>query len=253
LTTVQVREGAVVGPKIRPGIALVIALAAGCAPRVPLEERAHEARLPVDFPIALYRQSIAERQPVFRVDAGSSIVIVEVRRAGSLARLGHDHVVASHDLHGFVLPDGGRADLYVALDELVVDEPALRSEAGFDTEPSAEAVAGTRRNMLEKTLETGRFPFATIGVRVGNVDAATREAETPAVISITLHGVTRDLPVPIRIATGPEEVVATGRLTIAQTDFGIEPLSILGGAIQVEDRADMRFEVHARRTSDVRE
>ena len=189
---------------------------------------------------------------MFRVDAASSIVIAEVHRTGSLARLGHDHVVASHDLHGFVLPDAGRADLYVALDELVVDEPALRKDAGFDTEPSADAIAGTRRNMRDRTLESERFPFATISVRNQDVDTAGPGADPPATVTITLHGVTRSMQVPIRIALRPEEVVASGSLTIAQTEFGIEPLSILGGTIQVDDRVNMRFEVRARRASDVR-
>ena len=59
----------------------------------------------------------------------------------------------------------GRADLYVPLDTLVVDEPALRAEAGFDTQPSAADIAGTRRNMLEKVLEADRYPFALIAVK----------------------------------------------------------------------------------------
>ena len=32
-----------------------------------------------------------------------------------------------------VAPDEGRADLWVPLDALMVDEPALRAKAGFDT------------------------------------------------------------------------------------------------------------------------
>ena len=70
-------------------------------------------------------------------------------------------MIASHDVAGFIAPGEGRADLYVPLDALVVDEPALRSEIGLDTQPSAADIEGTRRNMLEKVLETDRYPYAT--------------------------------------------------------------------------------------------
>ena len=101
---------------------------------------------------------------MFRVDPARSLLLIVVRRGGALAQFGHDHVVASHDVAGYIAPDEGRADLYVPLDALVVDEPALRAEAGFDTQPSAADIAGTRRNMLEKVLETSRHPYALIAV-----------------------------------------------------------------------------------------
>lgn len=85
-----------------------------------------------------------------------SRVVVEVRRGGTHARLGHAHVVASRDLRAYVAPDEGRADLYLRLDRLVVDELELRAAPGVDTEPSAADVAATRRNMLDAVLEAER-------------------------------------------------------------------------------------------------
>ena len=41
-------------------------------------------------------------------------------------------------------------------------------------------------------------------------------------------------------------LVASGNLALDQTDFGITPLSILAGAIQVQDRVDVRFTIRAR-------
>src|SRR5947208_14526955 len=105
---------------------------AGCAPRLP-EPAQGPAAPPADFPEGYYREAAAQGKPVFRVDSRESLVVIEVRRSGSLARLGHDHVVASHEVGGYVAPDEGRADLYVALARLAVDEAALRPEAGFDT------------------------------------------------------------------------------------------------------------------------
>jgi hypothetical protein len=217
--------------------AATVLLLGACAPQ-PAERTQRELLQPEGFPEPTYLRAAAEGRPVFRVDPASSIVVVEVRRAGSLARLGHDHVVASHDVRGYVEPDAGRADLYVALDRLVVDEPELRRQARFDTEPTADAIAGTRRNMLEKTLESDRFPYASIAVRRAAGAAA-------ADVSIALHGTTRTMRVPLAVTESAEAIAVNGELALRQTDFGITPLSVVGGAIQVQDEVKLRFDIRA--------
>src|SRR5213596_898768 len=148
---------------LRVAAALLSPLLAGCAPLL-REPAPAPAGPPADFPEGYYREALGRGKPVFRVDSRESLVVIEVRRSGSLARLGHDHVVASHEIGGYVAPDEGRADLYVSLARLAVDEAALRTEAGFDTQPGESDIEGTRANMLEKVLEAEKFPFALIGV-----------------------------------------------------------------------------------------
>jgi hypothetical protein len=228
-----------------------IAWLCGCAqqPQATPQTSA-SAAAPAEFPAAFYRQALAQGRPVYRVAASDSLVTIIVRRAGSLARLGHDHVVASHGVQGYAAPRDGRADLYLPLAELVVDEPALRAEAGFDTQPSAADIAGTRTNMLDKVLEVERFPSALI--RVGRVDQPTgKAAEARLDVAITLHGRTRsfDVPVQMQMQTEGDALRVRGELAFAQTDFGIVPLSILGGAIQVQDGLLLRFDILARRVA----
>lgn len=216
-------------------------LLAGCASVELPPARPGAAALPAGFPEAYYRRAAAQGADVYRVDPAGSIVVIEVRRAGSLARLGHDHVVASHDVAGYVLPREGRADLAVPLSRLTVDEADLRSESGFDTAPSASDIAGTRSNMLNSVLEAERFPFALI--RVSGVDAAAGRMS----VAIELHGVARTLDVPARVETSADRLVVAGRLSLDQSDFGITPYTILGGAIAVRDRVDLRFRIQATR------
>src|SRR5438046_1043555 len=159
---------------------------AACAPLL-REPAQAPAAPPADFPEGYYREAAAQGKPVFRVDSRESLVVIEVRRSGSLARLGHDHVVASHEVGGYVAPDEGRADLYVQLERLEVDEAALRAEAGFDTQPTESDIEGTRANMLVRVLEADRFPFALI--RVSGADASQRDVTLS--VAITLHGSTR--------------------------------------------------------------
>jgi hypothetical protein len=217
---------------------------AGCAPLV-REPASAPAAPPAEFPEGHYREALAQGKPVFRVDPAESLIVIEVRRSGSLARLGHDHVVASREVVGYVAPEEGRADLVVALERLTVDEASLRTEAGFDTQPTESDVEGTRANMLEKVLEAEKFPFALIGV--SGMDA--KQGEVTLSVAITLHGTTRTLQAPAQIKTGADQMSVTGRLSFDQTDFGITPYSLLGGAIAVKNGVDLRFRIQARRLS----
>src|SRR6266853_1582862 len=221
--------------------ALLSTVLAGCAPLLREPAKAPAAP-PADFPEGYYREAAAQGKPVFRVDSRESLVVIEVRRSGSLARLGHDHVVASHEVGGYVAPDEGRADLVVALARLAVDEAALRAEAGFDTQPTESDIEGTRANMLEKVLETDKFPFALIGVR----GASTRRGDITLSVAITLRGSTRTLQVPAKIDADADGMSVAGRFSFEQTDFGITPYSLLGGAIAVQNRVDLRFRIIAR-------
>ncbi len=221
---------------------VVAALLAGCAPSLsPPESDGDQAR--IEAAASFYRRAVQAGEPVFRVEPALSLVVIEVRRDGSLGHLGHDHVVASHDLRGHIAPDAGRGDLHVRLDQLVVDEPSLRTESGFDTQPSAAAIAATRSNMLDKTLKATRHPYAFI--RVDSV--ATDPGSARLGLSITLNGITRSMSVPALTEADAERVNISGQLQLKQTDFGIEPFSILAGAIRVRDEVVVRFRISAHR------
>jgi len=215
-------------------------LIAGCAELLRVEA---PSAPPAEFPEAYYVLALKQGKPVYRVDPAESLIVIEVRRGGSLARLGHDHVVASREVTGYVAPDEGRADLYVALAKLVVDEPALRKEAGFDTQPTESDIEGTRSNMLNHVLEAEQFPFALIAVAGANA----KERKATLAVAVTLHGHTRTLQVPVEIEVDEKNVAVSGKLAFKQSDFGITPYSLLGGAIAVKDDLALRFRIRARR------
>ena len=223
-------------------IAAVAALLAACAAQVTAPPEA-TSRVPADFPDGYYQRLLTQGKPLFRVDPAHSLVVIEVRRGGSLAQFGHDHVIASHDVAGYIAADGGRADLYVPLDALVVDEPALRAEAGFDTQPSPADIAGTRRNMLERVLETDRHPYALIAVDDGMARGSGEQLQ----VAVTLHGTTRIVDATAQVENTADEISVTGTIAVDQSQFGIAPFSILGGAIAVQDRVNITFRIRARR------
>lgn len=227
---------------------LVLAIA-GCAAgptRVPVAPRLQ----PADFPAAFYRAAAADGEPVFRVDPDHSIVKVYVYRAGSLAHLGHDHVAATRSVVGYVFaPDDvkqARADLYVSLDALELDAPALREAAGLAGQLTAEEIAQTREHMLNETLQAQRYPF--VQLHVTWAEGASTQSQVRA--EVTLHGLTYTYLVPVRYVRRAGALVAvSGHFSPRQSDFGIVPYSVLGGALQVQDQMQVDFSLEAERVA----
>ncbi|HEY9033318.1 MAG TPA: YceI family protein, partial [Pseudomonadales bacterium] len=125
------------------------------------------------------------------------------------------------------------------LGRLTVDEPALRAAAGYASPLSAEAIEGTRQNMLNKVLEAEQFPFALIQVRRSNSNTDILQ------VAITLHGKQQTFETPAMIETLADGLKISGELQFRQSDFGITPFSILGGALQVQDQVHLRFSIVA--------
>ena len=196
---------------------------------------------PEDFPENVYLET-ASTAPVYRIDPGSSRILVYVYREGALAKMGHDHVVASRGLRGYaLLPDGlagARADFYFSVAAMSMDEPELRSSSGFTSEISAEDVENTRLRML-RLLEAEKYPF----VRVHAVRAAGTLPDVALAADLTAHGVTRSIRIPAKLAADGSRFRIEGEADILQTDFGITPFSVLGGALAVKDLLRIVFRI----------
>ena len=221
-------------------IALWLAACTTPAPPPPADTRAPVAPLAVPAPDALR----------YRVASARSDVRFVVYRAGRLASLGHNHVIVARQIDGEVAlaPDLTRTQfsLRLSVAAFAVDPPEARRDEGegFAVQPSAEAVAGTRRNMLgERVLDAATHPE----VRIDAV-AVRGALPTPTVtVRLTLRGVARDVEVPVTVARDDDTLTATAAFDIRQTDFGITPMSVLGGALQVADAVTVRMRLVATR------
>lgn len=229
--------------RFRLAAVLCVCLLAGCATERAATVTTERPAQPPNFPAAFYLEANARGEAVYRINSESSLIIMRVYRGGSLARFGHDHVIASREVHGYAVkpkdPREVRADVYVAVDPFTVDEPALRARAGLDTQPSQSDIEGTRRNM-RKALESDAYPFITVHV------VPTEEEPGRVVLQAdtTLHGVTRRLSVPAEWeSANARTFYIKGRFSVNQTDFGITPFSFLGGALQVQDKVDIEFDL----------
>jgi polyisoprenoid-binding protein YceI len=183
-----------------------------------------------------------------QVDPAQTVVTVIVRRAGPLARLGHDHVITSTGEAGTVLlgstPADSSFELTLPVEHFEVDLPEARAAAGpeFAAPVPDEARQGTRHNMLRaEVLDAEHFP--TITLRSASASSAWPQ---PLVrIAVTLKGVEREQEIPVIVERTATSVIARGELRLNQTDFGMTPFAVAGGAIQVADTLEIRFVIAA--------
>jgi hypothetical protein len=191
----------------------------------------------------------------FDVIAAESQLIVLVYRAGPLAALGHNHVIACRCLAGtiYVPRDPLRAslDLRFAVGQLAVDDPALRAaerSPDFPPDVTQSARQGTRHNMLGTALlNSATYPDITLRSAGLRPSPDGNSADVVAQVLVQLEGEWHSVAVPLRYEIRGDEIVVTGGFPLKQTDLGLTPFSALGGGLQVRDGMKIRLRLVARR------
>lgn len=222
----------------------------GCRPsavRSSTELPANASQTQSPSPAAVNRPAGAQ---VLRIDPAGTVVTVIVRRAGPLARLGHDHVITSADETGTVwlgaTPAKSSFELQLPVGRLAVDLPEARAAAGaeFAAPVPDDAREGTRRNMLRtEVLDAAQYP----AIVIRSVAAAGDWLQSNVRVAVVLKGVEREQEIPVAIERVDGRIAARGSLQFNQTDYGMTPFSVGGGAIQVADTLEIRFAIVAYR------
>ncbi|RTL40080.1 MAG: YceI family protein [Burkholderiales bacterium] len=166
--------------------------------------------------------------------AGGDELRVLVFRGGTAARLGHNHVLRAGDLQVSWAAAG--PTLRFRLDALQIDPPALRTALGpaFSSAVDDAAREGTRANLL-KALDAAAHPEVSVSTlqQVGEGPRRAVEAE------IRLHGVVRRQWFVAEV----DGTRARGEVVIRQSDFGVQPFTVLGGLLAVQDALIVQFEL----------
>jgi polyisoprenoid-binding protein YceI len=186
----------------------------------------------------------------YAIRADLSDVRFLVYRAGRLADLGHNHVVQAKTITAeiYLATDFKRSNfsLVIPVTDFRVDAPEARSVEGeeFVKLPTAEAIAGTIKNMLgSNVLDAAHYP--QIGIR--SVSLVGPGWAPDVTVRIKLRGVERDITVPVAVDYRDDRLAVTAVFQVNQTDFGITPLSVLGGALQVANAIRVRIRIVAQK------
>ena len=217
-----------------------MSLLAACAPQIPFERETSSLPLPEKD----YIEAAQSGSAIYKISPEESLLLIRVGRAGKMAKLGHDHAVASKDLQGYIEiaadRSASRADIVMPLKSLIVDKAEYRERMGLESSPSPGDIAGTYSNM-RGVLEAEQFPWAKVEAQFVSTDPASTKINA----SITLHGVTLDFTVPVEIDFDETRLSVNGRMSFAQSDFGLIPFSSAGGLLRVADELQVEFELVA--------
>ncbi|MDJ0929030.1 MAG: YceI family protein [Gammaproteobacteria bacterium] len=218
-------------------ILLLITLAAGCgrAPQVAAPDPDRPPDVPADA-------------RVYRVSPVDSELRVLVYRAGTLASLGHNHVISSQSLSGKVWlgKDPRQAALRITLPvaDLQIDLPALRDEEGddFPGELDQDAIDGTRENMLgERVLNAELFPEISLTSRGVSGELPDLTIAT----DVALRGQINRIDIPARVTLDGDLLQASGEFAVLHADLGLEPFSVFLGALAVADELTIKYRLTA--------
>jgi polyisoprenoid-binding protein YceI len=182
----------------------------------------------------------------FDVASGESLLTILAFRAGTLAKFGHNHVIASHDISGtFYVPDDiehSTFELRIPVGQLAIDEPDLRAKEGpdFPKDVPDSAREGTRRNMLGDALLNGA-QYEDITLVSQHIDTSTPGSQVRADVQITVRGQTHSISVPVTYSLSNGQLTASGDLPLKQSDLGLTPFTAALGALAVQDEMRVRF------------
>ncbi len=229
-------------------IVVFAATAASCAPRAPAPAATPPVSgFPTDFPASFY--STVPREESYRIISTRSSLTLKVYRTGPLASLGHNHIIASRDLDGFVyLADDlgkARADLFVPVAGFIVDDAAARAAAGADfaMQPTPSDIDGTRANMLgPKLLDAQAWPYIVVHAVPLHVEPDSTQVQ----LSIRTRDHVALVAVDMHWSRKGNELTAEAEFVIDHATLGLEPFSALGGALRVADQIGISVSIVAK-------
>jgi polyisoprenoid-binding protein YceI len=162
------------------------------------------------------------------IDTQRSSITIHVGKAGLLSVAAHDHWVNAPIASGAVDDSGeGRVAFKVRSAALMVRP---------DPKVDAKTQGQIQKDMEEMTLEPGKYP--EIEFRSTHLEKAG-ESDFRVDGVLTLHGASK----PVRVNVKRDGNSYTGHAAIRQTEFGIKPVSLGGGAIRVKDALEIEFRI----------
>ena len=178
----------------------------------------------------------------YLVDARASRFTVQAFATGLLSAMGHNPKIGIRTFSGEVdfspeTAEGGGFRLRIQANSLsVMDDVSDKDRREIE------------RMMNEQVLEPQKYPeiaYEAAVVSVTRLEGALYTAKMEGKLSF--RGVTCSQPVTARIAEFGEMLRASGEFTLQQSDYGVKPISVAGGALKVKDELKFSFEMVARK------
>jgi len=176
------------------------------------------------------------------VDTQQSKMEIHVGKEGAFKAFGHDHLIAAKQISGDAKfdpqkPDQSSVRLKIPTKSVTVVDPS-------ESEKDRKEVQSTMEG--EKVLDVAKFPaitFTSTGVSAAKKTPDGWELTLAG--KLNLHGVEKPVTFPLRLSANANELHGQGELSILQTDYGITPVKVGGGAVKVKDKLKITFNIVA--------
>jgi polyisoprenoid-binding protein YceI len=176
----------------------------------------------------------------YRLDPRPSRFTIRVTAGGLLSAFGHNPLIGVRDFSGEVQFDPASPQSA----SLHVQFPARSLEVAGDVNDKDRREI--EQIMQEQVLESDSYPvieFRSSDVKVSSSGAGQFRAEISGELS--LHGVTRQQTIVARVTASGDRLRASGEFSLYQTEYGIQLVTVAGGALKVKDELKASFEILA--------
>jgi polyisoprenoid-binding protein YceI len=178
------------------------------------------------------------------IDLAASKITVHVEKSGLFSAFAHNHTISAPLASGHLDVQKRTIELKFRSKEMKVLDPGTSDSERATIESTMKS---------DKVLDPARFPEISFVSTSVETPAATVAAGTPAGGTdapkrylvhgkLTLHGVTKPIEMSVSLSDGHY----TGKVSLKQSDFGITPIKIGGGAVRVKDPIEIVFEIVAK-------
>jgi polyisoprenoid-binding protein YceI len=174
------------------------------------------------------------------IEADQSRLTVHAFAKGLLSAFGHSPTLVVRSLAG-----------EVEFDAAIPDATSLRLSVPADSLAVLDNISETDRREIERktreeVLEAARYSeiiFQSVNVSTQQTGEGQYRVRLSGELS--LHGVRRTQTIEAGVQLTQNCLRARGELVLRQSDYRIEPVTALGGAIKLKDELEISFDIIA--------
>jgi polyisoprenoid-binding protein YceI len=177
----------------------------------------------------------------YAVDTGKSSVRIHVGKTGAFSFAGHKHEVDA-PVSGTVTADAATPSSSI----VDLTFAAARMRVLAEGEPAGDAPKVEEIMKSEKVLDLARFPEIRFRSKAVSGQAVPGGGYDLRIVGeLALHGVTREITVPVKVTVDGRTLTATGHATVRHDQFGIIPVSAGGGTVKVANEIEIDLRIVA--------
>lgn len=179
----------------------------------------------------------------YALDPAKSALFVQVFKDATTlgSDLAHDHVILATGWSGTVRLDPAdptvcEATLSVPVAGLKPDLPDMRKRVGYPvllTDAQQVQVGDHMRGADQ--LDAAHFP----DIRFSSKTCSGTGPDRVVAGSLSLHGVSKDVKIPLKVSVSPTEISAKGSFSLTHQDFGFAPFTAFLGTLR--NQQELRF------------